>query len=129
MLSDPTTIWIIVGIFLLVSIVSAMVWWSLADRMFPGADKATGQRVDVFETGKVDRSRATVIRSTPPTRPDAKHADHAGPVLMTGPHLGPHLGPQLGPHLGTHHDKPAHSSPSHDSPGGEGGDGGGGGGD
>jgi hypothetical protein len=45
---NTTVIWVIAGIFFVVAIVATIVWWSLADRIYPGASESTGQFIDVI---------------------------------------------------------------------------------
>lgn len=40
--------WIIVigiVVFFAIAVIAALIWWHLADVMYPGADKKTGQRI------------------------------------------------------------------------------------
>ncbi len=64
---NTTVIWIVAGLFLIVAVVSAIIWWSLADRIYPGASKSTGQYIDL-------------------TSPEGKkrHASHSdgGPIVI-----------------------------------------------
>lgn len=63
-----TVIFAVAGGFLVLAVVAALVWWSLADRVFPGADRATGQRVDVMRLrgrkGGVDRGSGAEVTPT-----------------------------------------------------------------
>lgn len=65
---------VIAVIFLIVSFVAAWVWWAMANRIYPGADKSTGQSVPLPGVdATVDARGARVIRD--PAPPSAKPSE------------------------------------------------------
>jgi hypothetical protein len=67
-------IFIVIGLMLVFGVVFAIVWWQLADVLFPGASKKTGQKIlPLGEDGrKGPPPGSTVIRGfEPPDRPQS----------------------------------------------------------
>jgi hypothetical protein len=42
---NHSVVYIVIGVMLVVGVVFAVVWWQLADVLFPGTTKKTGQRI------------------------------------------------------------------------------------
>lgn len=42
---DRTIVFIVIGVMLVVGVVFALIWWHLADVLFPGTARKTGQRI------------------------------------------------------------------------------------
>ena len=42
---DRTVILVVIGVMLVVGVVFALIWWQMADVLFPGTTKKTGQRI------------------------------------------------------------------------------------
>lgn len=38
-------IFVVIGVMLVIGVVFAVIWWQLADLLFPGTTKKTGQRI------------------------------------------------------------------------------------
>ena len=56
--------WIIViaiVFFLTVAVVAALIWWHMADVLYPGTDKKTGQRI-FRKRGGTEHTGATVVK-------------------------------------------------------------------
>lgn len=60
MSGQSTIILVVIGIMLFVAVTSALIWWHLADIMYPGTDKKTGQRI-FKKRGREVNSSATVV--------------------------------------------------------------------
>ncbi len=73
MSGNSTIILVVIAIMLVVGVVSAMIWWHLADVMYPGTDAKTGQRI-FKKRGRVANSQATVVKGfdSPGTPGDSK---------------------------------------------------------
>lgn len=57
---------VIALIFLVLAFVATWVWWAMANRIYPGADKSTGQSVPLPGEGDVlNTSQARVVRDVP----------------------------------------------------------------
>ena len=56
---------VVVAVMLVVGVVFALIWWQLADAVFPGATRKTGQRILPLgeDEPKVPPPGATVIRA------------------------------------------------------------------
>jgi hypothetical protein len=87
---NSTVILIVAGIFLVVAIVATIVWWSLADRIYPGASESTGQYI-----GKDTHRRGDLLGESPIIIVDAGAAE-----------------PHHGPDHATHHDASSHAHSS-----------------
>jgi len=106
MIGNATVIWIVAGLFLIVAIIATIVWWSLADRIYPGASDSTGQYIDVGGRDSAKR-RSHSSGDAPVIIGDAgepAHTDHT--------------------HDASGHDAGGHDAGGHDA-GGGGGDAGG----
>jgi hypothetical protein len=42
---NRTVILVVIGVMLVVGVVFALIWWQMADVLFPGTAKKTGQRI------------------------------------------------------------------------------------
>lgn len=59
-MSGNVIIFIVIGIMLFVAVTAALIWWHLADIMYPGTDRKTGQRI-FKKRGRQVNSSATVV--------------------------------------------------------------------
>lgn len=65
-------IFLVIGVMLVVGVVFAVIWWQLADVLFPGTAKKTGQKILPLgddEAPKGPPPGATVIRFDQPPKP------------------------------------------------------------
>ena len=74
MSGNSTIILIVIGIMLFVAVTSALIWWHLADIMYPGTDRKTGQRIFKKRSRQVNSS-ATVVTGfdAPPAADSLPH--------------------------------------------------------
>ncbi len=42
---NHTALYVVIGIMLVGGTIAAVVWWTMADVLFPGASRKTGQRI------------------------------------------------------------------------------------
>jgi hypothetical protein len=42
---DGTIVFIVIGVMLVVGTIAAVIWWHMADVLFPGTARKTGQRI------------------------------------------------------------------------------------
>jgi hypothetical protein len=56
----------VMGIALVGGTVVVLLWWSLADKFFPGADKSTGQRIQLFRRPPPGEPAQVVKMDEPP---------------------------------------------------------------
>lgn len=70
---NSTIILVVIGIMLVVAVTAALIWWHLADIMYPGTDKKTGQRI-FKKRGREVNPSATVVTGfdTPADSTDRK---------------------------------------------------------
>lgn len=53
---------LVIAVMLVVGVVFALVWWQMADVLFPGTARKTGQRILGRGKGKAPSPEATVVR-------------------------------------------------------------------
>ncbi len=74
MSGNSTIILVVVGIMLFVAVTAALIWWHLADIMYPGTDKKTGQRI-FKKRGREINPSATVVTGFDSPTPNADAND------------------------------------------------------
>jgi hypothetical protein len=79
MSSGLTILLVVTGIVLVLGTVAALVWWALADAMFPGTSRKTGQAI-FRRKGKAPPRDAVVVRFDEPPAP--------GPTPPASPRAG-----------------------------------------
>ena len=58
-----SVIFIVIGVMLVVGVVFALIWWQMADVLFPGTARKTGQRILGKDKRGAPPPQAKVIRS------------------------------------------------------------------
>lgn len=59
---DGTIVIVVIAIMLVVGVVFALAWWQMADVLFPGTARKTGQRILGGRQSRQPAPNATVIR-------------------------------------------------------------------
>lgn len=76
--SGVTLLLVVAGIVLVLGTIAALVWWGLADAMFPGTTRKTGQAIFRRKSRRAPPADAVVVRfdeNTPPGSPPSTRAN------------------------------------------------------
>ncbi|MBX3376119.1 MAG: hypothetical protein KF678_03850 [Phycisphaeraceae bacterium] len=64
--------WIIliaIVVMLTIGVLAALIWWHMADVLYPGTDKKTGQRIFRKKSGRTVDPNAVVVKGFEESRP------------------------------------------------------------
>jgi hypothetical protein len=70
-----TIVFIVISIMLVVGVVFALAWWQMADVLFPGTARKTGQKILGGRKGQAPPTSATVIKGFGESDPAAPKHD------------------------------------------------------